>query len=174
VGVETILQDNPRLSVRFGLRKGRRFFPPLKIILDSRLRTPLKARVFSKASPGRVILVTTKASPAARRKALAAKAEILVLPQKGGRVDLKALFKALGRRGVVRLLIEGGGEVLSGAFSEGLVRELCFIIAPVILGGRRAVSSVGGDASFLLSTAPRLKNVRTEFLGKDILVRGTF
>jgi len=167
VGIETVLCDNPRLTVR-GKGKGRQ---PIKIILDSRLRTPPRARLFLSRSP--VLIATTPGASRQREAQLRrAGAEIIRLPSVRGRVNLRKLLKVLADREVSRLLIEGGGEIIASAFAACAVDRVCWVIAPVILGGGKAPTSVEGSGIPSLHRAARLKNVQIRRLGLDLLVRG--
>lgn len=169
VGVNTIIKDNSLLNVRYG-KKGA---APVKIILDSRLRTPADARIFSKASSGAVWLAATARAGRGSRKRLEGKAEILQIRGKRGNVDLRSLLDTLGKRGIVRLLVEGGGEALGSAFSERVVNEAHFIIAPKIIGGADAVSAVEGRGALFLKDCAKLKDAEIKRLGEDWVVRGT-
>ncbi len=169
VGVNTVLRDDPLLSVR----TGKTGLPLTKIILDSCLRTPWGARLFSKASPGRVVIVTTRRAPAQKRKRLAKKAQVLVVKDKNGRPDFAETAKQLGRMGILHLLIEGGGEVSASALSAGLVNEVYFFVAPKIIGGKASPGSVGGEGAALLSRAFPVKGWQARPLGKDLLIYGT-
>ncbi len=173
VGVNTLLKDDPLLSVRLG--KGGRFpaRPPVKIVLDSRLRTPLGSRIFRDTPPSAVWLV---ASQRVSRKMIArykGRAEILLVKEKGaGRVDFEEALKTLGERGIVRLLIEGGGEVASSALFSGAVHELFFLVAPKIIGGKASIASVGGQGARFLNEAISLSHWKIKKLGADFLVHG--
>ena len=159
VGIRTVLKDDPRLTVRSGGVKGA---APLKVILDSKLRTPPKARIFSSCGP--VLIAATAAAPRAREKRLVrAGAEVVRLPSRGGRVDLKALLKELAQREISHLLIEGGGETIASAFQARAVDRVAWFISPRIIGGR------GAAAPF--SNAAPLSNVEVEPIGPDWLVK---
>lgn len=165
VGVNTILQDDPLLSVRGARRRAAR---PLKVIVDSRLRVPLAARCFQ--SPGPSLVATTR-GPEAKQSALARRGvEVLVFPHRQGRVPLRLLFRRLARRGIHSILIEGGGEVLAGAFAERLVDRIAFFIAPLLIGGRTAPSSFGGPGIRRLARAIRLADVSSRRVGPDLCV----
>jgi diaminohydroxyphosphoribosylaminopyrimidine deaminase/5-amino-6-(5-phosphoribosylamino)uracil reductase len=99
-------------------------------------------------------------------------AEILKLPAPQGRIDVRALVRALGKMKITSLLIEGGGEVNASFLEAGLVDKAHFIIAPKIFGGREAKTAVEGRGINLPSQAKWLKNVQIEQSGKDILVTG--
>jgi diaminohydroxyphosphoribosylaminopyrimidine deaminase/5-amino-6-(5-phosphoribosylamino)uracil reductase len=159
IGVRTAIADDPRLDVRFG-KKGA---APAKVVLDSRLRTPADAKLFS--SKGGVLLATTRKAAAARRARYQAKAEVLTMPQKNGKVDLLALLRLLGKRGFVQVLVEGGAEVVADAFARGAVNEAYVFIAPKVLGGRGARVDV-------LRKLSHLKKLDIIPVGGDVLAHG--
>ena len=137
VGVGTVCKDDPRLTVR--LVAGRN---PLRVIVDSTLRTPLTAAVLAEgAAPGTVLAVTDRAPAAKRDKIRALGATVLCLPaDAGGRVDLVALLAALYRRGIGSLLVEGGAQMITAL----LRARLAVCIAPKIVGtGIEAVGDLG-------------------------------
>jgi diaminohydroxyphosphoribosylaminopyrimidine deaminase/5-amino-6-(5-phosphoribosylamino)uracil reductase len=166
VGVGTVLADDPLLNVRAPSSKA----SPIKVVVDSHLRTPPRAKIFSE---GRVILAVTQKAPAHHRRLLEKKAEVLVVKEKRGRVDLGALLKILAARGICRVLVEGGGEVIASLFKERLVQEVYFFIAPKIIGGRDSVHSVSGEGIASLKDAVSLKRWRIKPVGKDLLVHGS-
>lgn len=171
VGVNTILKDDPRLDTR--LASVQRY--PVKIVLDSFLRTPSSARIFEKKPRNRVILVTTSRAPQKAWTRLEKKAEILLVPEKKkGFIDWKTLLADLGERGMVNLLIEGGGEVIGSAIREKIAQELYVFVAPKIIGGRESVSSVGGEGPKLLKNAAHVRDLKVEKVGRDLLFRGRF
>ncbi len=168
VGVNTVLQDDPRLSARAGRPPAGR---PMKIIVDSRLRTPVTARCLSRQSPAPTLIATTVRPSARQRDAFARRgAELLTLPARRGRVPLRRLCRVLVKRGLQSLLIEGGGEVLAGALAERLVDRVVWCIAPLIIGGRGAPSAVGGEGIPALARAVRLADMRVSRLGPDLVV----
>jgi diaminohydroxyphosphoribosylaminopyrimidine deaminase/5-amino-6-(5-phosphoribosylamino)uracil reductase len=169
VGVNTVLADDPLLSVRLGGPKVR----PLKVVLDAELRTPPDAKIFSANSPGKTILFTSQRSSPGRRKILGKKAELIVVPESHrGALDWKPVLAVLGKKGVTHLLVEGGGEVAADAIFRGHVKEIYFFVAPLFVGGKHAVSSVGGDGISRLAEAVRVRDWNTERVGDDLLFHG--
>ena len=141
VGVGTVCQDNPRLTVR--LVPGR---DPLRVVADCTLRTPLTAAVLAAdAAPGTIFAVTDHA-PAERRAAVRARgATILEVPRNAeDHVDLGALLSALRGNGVGSLMVEGGATLITALLSAHLVDRLAICIAPKVLGaGIEAVGDLG-------------------------------
>ena len=169
VGVRTVLVDDPQLTARPGGIDAER--QPLRIVADSHGRTPVTARVLD--GPGRALLATTSASSAVWRRQMAeAGAEVLVLAERDGRVDLEELLRALGERQLLSLLVEGGGELLGSFFDAGLVDKLHAVVAPLIIGGKDAPAAVAGRGVERMAEALRLSEVSVERLGEDVLVTG--
>ncbi len=170
VGVSTVVIDNPRLTARpGGAEAGRQ---PLRVVMDSRGRTPAGANVLK--GPAKTLVVTTDASPDGWRAAMtAAAAEVLIVPADAdGHVSLTAVLAELGRRGIVVLLVEGGGKLAGSFFDQGLVDKLYAVIAPIVIGSEAAPAAVAGRGAERMADAKRLRDVTVERLGDDLLVTG--
>ena len=164
VGVNTVLADDPELTVREVPGPN-----PLRIVLDSRGRLPPSARALNGAA--RTLVATTEAMPPERERELGARgAEVVRFPARDGRVDPGALLGWLAKRGIDSVLVEGGGEVAWSFLSRGLVHKLYLFYGPVVIGGRDAVPAVGGEGFADLEGAMRLEIRRVERLGPDLLV----
>ena len=168
-GVNNVLLDDPRLTARPGGIDAPR--QPLRIVADSRGRTPLDASVLGPG--GHTIIATTAASPDAWRADVERTgAEALVLPaDRQGRVDLPALMRVLGERGVLTLLVEGGGVLHASLFEAALVDKVHAIVAPKIVGGS-AYPAIAGAGVARMAEAITLHDVEFERLGDDIAVIG--
>ena len=166
VGVNTVLQDDPRLTVR-GVRS--RPGHPIKVIVDSRLRTPRSARCLAPGSTP-VILATTHPSRARAARYRGRGIDVISFPAKSGRVPLRALFRVLAQRGVQSVLVEGGGEVLAGVLRERLVDRVAFFLSPRIIGGRTAPGAVGGPGIRRLADAWPLEEMTVRRIGPDLLI----
>lgn len=171
VGAGTALADDPALTTRLPQVDARH---PLRVVLDSRGRVSLHARLFSPALPGGTLVATTEAMPEAHRQRLSEQGvEVAMLPATPtGRVELQALLEYLGRRNVMSAVVEGGSEVLGAFFDARLVDEVWAFLAPIIIGGQAALNPVGGQGPATLAEAIRLWEAEIEFLGDDLLVRG--
>lgn len=167
IGVQTVLADDPRLTCR--LPGGR---DPLRVIVDSRLRTPPSARVVA-SFPAQTLIVTTAAAPLDRIQVLR-RAGVEVLTQDHGaeRVRLRPLLEELGRRGILSVLIEGGGTVNASALAEGIADKVVALIAPRLIGGAQAPTPVDGAGLGGLEGAIGLRDVRVLSLGADLAVEG--
>ena len=168
-GATTIVVDDPQLSARPGGQDAAH--QPLRVVADSRGRTPAGARVLQ--GPGRTLIATCDRSHPIWRVAMeAAGAEVLVLPRQGDSLDLEALLRALGQRDVLSLLVEGGGVIIGALFDQGLVDKVQAIIAPMIVGASDAPAAVAGRGARRLAEAWRLREPVVERLGEDVLITG--
>jgi diaminohydroxyphosphoribosylaminopyrimidine deaminase/5-amino-6-(5-phosphoribosylamino)uracil reductase len=170
VGVSTVLIDNPQLTARPGGVEAARH--PLRIVLDSRGRMPPTANVLS--GPARTLVATTDASSHEWRRGMAdCGAETLVLPaDETARVSLPHLLDDLGRRGILTLLVEGGGVLHGSFFDQRLVDKLHAVIAPMIVGADGAPNAVAGRGAARMRDAIRLRDLTVERLGEDVLFSG--
>ena len=171
IGAGTAIADNPQLTTRLPRPEVRH---PLRIVLDSAGRVPLRSRLYQADLPGQTLVATTQAMPSAHIAALEQQGvETLLLPATAtGQVDLVALLAELGRRQLTSLLVEGGGQVLGSFFEAGLVNEVWAFLAPLIIGGQAAPGPVDGSGAATLADAFRLKNTTIETVGCDFLIRG--
>ncbi len=170
VGVNTVLVDDPQLTARPEGELAER--QPLRIVIDSRGRTPPGANVLSCGA--KTLVATTEASSADwRREMEKAGAQLAVIAaDEAGRVSLPPLLTLLGKSDVLSLLIEGGGVLLGSFFDEGLVDKVHAVVAPVIIGGATAPTAVAGRGASRMADALRLRDVSREHLGDDLLVTG--
>ncbi|MBE9482415.1 MAG: bifunctional diaminohydroxyphosphoribosylaminopyrimidine deaminase/5-amino-6-(5-phosphoribosylamino)uracil reductase RibD [Chloroflexi bacterium] len=170
-GVNTVLADDPRLTARCGGRGGKARKQPLRVIVDSKGRTPLTARVFSE--PGKTLLAVVKFVKPEGAVALAkVGAELLELPSTDGLVDLEKLLKALGEREITSVLVEGGGILLGSLFDYKLVDRVITFISPIIIGGKEAKTAVAGIGVDKVVNSFKLERIKVEKLGKDLMVSG--
>ena len=158
VGVETVLADDPELTVRL---PGRPVDQPLRVVLDSRLRTPPTAKVAS----GGDSLILTIAEPSPVGVAVVERVE-----PEANRPAASACLSALRRRGVASVLIEGGGQVAASFLRAGLVDRLEWFRAPILLGGEGR-PCVAALALARLADAPRLRRLAVEPCGDDLWER---
>jgi diaminohydroxyphosphoribosylaminopyrimidine deaminase/5-amino-6-(5-phosphoribosylamino)uracil reductase len=138
VGAQTVLTDDPELTCR--LVRGRN---PLRIVLDSHLRTSPEARIYAPARGTRTIVAATCGTEEKRRRLFEAQGiEVLEIGEdEAGRVDLKELLTVLGKREISSLLIEGGATVATAVLKEKLADRLIVVLAPKIVG--KGISAVG-------------------------------
>lgn len=165
VGVGTVLADDPELTVRHVAGDH-----PLRVVLDSHLRTPPTARLLH--SPGRTIIFCGQSPPPSRAHALAPLAEIVRLPTQSG-IPLELALAELGRRDVVTVLAEGGPTVLGRLFDHMLVDRVVAFVAPLVLGGASAPASVLGVGADSPASAVRFQHGRWQQFGDDVCFTGS-
>jgi len=171
VGVNTVLVDDPQLTVRLGRSVTRQ---PLRVIMDSSLRIPMTARVLSPRQRRGTLIATTRRAPRARLARFRGQGiSVLVLPAEKGRVSLRACLAQLARRGINRLMIEGGSELAASALQAGVVNRLRLYIAPRLLGGADARGVIGGLSPSHLAHALSLSCLSVKKIGPDLLIEGT-
>jgi len=169
VGIGTALTDRPRLDARPHGRHGRQ---PLRVVLDSRMRLDPGSPMLRVRGAGPVIVYAVR-TRGARARRLEASGAIVVEAGRGpGGVDPRRVLRDLAARGVHSLLVEGGSRVAATLLSEDLVDQLVFYVAPLILGGERSISVVGGRAPLRIGHAIRLRAVEVRRLGSDFIITG--
>ena len=157
VGVNTVIADDPELTTR---PEGPGVRQPLRVVLDSQLRIRQSARVVG----ANTMIATTRAGRVGA-------AEVVKLPaDASGRVSLPALLEELGRRKLLSVLVEGGGEVHASFFAAGLVDKVYAYVAARIIGGREAPGPVGGGGVERLADAIPLRRLDITRLGDDMLL----
>jgi len=157
VGVETVLADDPELTVRL---PGRPVDQPLRVVLDSRLRTPPAAKVARRDS-----LILTAVDPAPVGSARVERVEAV-----DGRPTPEGALRAIRRAGAGSVLIEGGGQVAASFLGAGLVDRLEWFRAPILLGGEGR-PCVAALALAKLADAPKFRRLSAEPLGDDLWER---
>jgi diaminohydroxyphosphoribosylaminopyrimidine deaminase/5-amino-6-(5-phosphoribosylamino)uracil reductase len=172
VGINTILADNPSLTVRAETVK-----PIRRIVLDSLARTPLDAKVIRDEFAALTTIVVSKEAPTNRVAELTKQVNVIVAPSansksktKNSKLDLKWLLKKLGKENVTSLLVEGGGEVNASFLLDRFAQRVAFFYAPKVLGGRDSRKGVAGDGVESLSEVIQLRDVNWTKLGEDLLL----
>ena len=155
VGIGTVLVDDPLLLPQPRVRR-----PFCRVVFDSRLRLPLDSRLVRSAGRGPVVVVCSGGEPR-RRKALEARGVVVLSgPGRRDRVSLRRALRALWKRGIRSLMVEGGGELLGSFLAERLVDEVVLFRAPLLLGGRESRPAFGGPSPRRIADALRLARSR--------------
>jgi diaminohydroxyphosphoribosylaminopyrimidine deaminase/5-amino-6-(5-phosphoribosylamino)uracil reductase len=164
-GIGTLKSDDPQLTARL-VETPRQ---PLKVLVDSRLDAPPTARLFH----GAPVLVACAVADPERRAALEARgAEVVVLPDAEGKVDLAALMRELGRRGVNELLVEGGAKLNGSLIRAGVVDELLVYLAPMLIGDAAGMAHLPALAD--LGQARRMRFHDVSAVGEDVRLLARF
>jgi diaminohydroxyphosphoribosylaminopyrimidine deaminase/5-amino-6-(5-phosphoribosylamino)uracil reductase len=173
VGIGTVLADDPALTCR-GVRGGR---DPVRVILDTSGRLPATARVLNLDPPSNaptLVYTAEEPTPAFERQVFSRDGEVIHVGAEGsGRVDLKAVLRDLGERGLYTILVEGGPTVHAALIDAGLADEWRGYVAPVLLGGP-APGPIGGPGRAALSGGVRLTPPTVRRAGADLLYRAYF
>jgi diaminohydroxyphosphoribosylaminopyrimidine deaminase/5-amino-6-(5-phosphoribosylamino)uracil reductase len=162
-GSGTVLADDPRLDVRLV----KTHLQPLRVVLDSSLRTPSAARIL--APPGRVLILTSHADNSKSRELEAMGAEVCACPPGTVGVDLRAALQQLADREINEVHVEAGPK-LSGAFIEAdLADELLIYVAPSLLGSGLGLVNLPPLSN--LAQAPRFTFLDSQPVGVDLRIR---
>ncbi|MCD4729010.1 MAG: bifunctional diaminohydroxyphosphoribosylaminopyrimidine deaminase/5-amino-6-(5-phosphoribosylamino)uracil reductase RibD [Bacteroidales bacterium] len=141
VGVNTIIKDNPILTDRSEFKKKSN---PLRIIADSKGRTPLNSFILNTSEAKTIIAVTKNANGNFINSVEKRGAEVIICPENNKKIDLKFLIEELGKRGIDSILLEGGSTLNFSAIQAGIVDKVYSFISPKMLGGETAKTPIGG------------------------------
>jgi diaminohydroxyphosphoribosylaminopyrimidine deaminase / 5-amino-6-(5-phosphoribosylamino)uracil reductase len=169
VGVNTVLADNPRLTVRDVPGRS-----PVRVIVDSKLRIPTTAQVVQTATQVPTCVITTVSAPKVQEEALQTLGVrvIRVPPTAEGRCEPSVLLRELAAREVVNVMCEGGSELGGSLLASGLADELHVFVAPLLLGPRGRPGAVDWAGPENPADAPRIDPPRWELCGGDAYVWG--
>jgi diaminohydroxyphosphoribosylaminopyrimidine deaminase/5-amino-6-(5-phosphoribosylamino)uracil reductase len=166
VGVGTVLADNPELTCRI---PGFRASPVVRVVADSHLRTSLSSRLAMTAAEAPTWMLIRDGTDPARREAFAnLGCTVIAVPGAAAGVDIGAAMQALGRAGITRLLVEGGGQIAAAMLRAGLVDRIAWFHAPAVMGGD-GWPSVQAFGIETLAAMPRFTRTNSIPLGDDML-----
>jgi diaminohydroxyphosphoribosylaminopyrimidine deaminase/5-amino-6-(5-phosphoribosylamino)uracil reductase len=170
VGVGTIMADDPLLTPRLKNRSGR---DPVRVVLDTHLRMPLKAKVLNHSSNAdTLVMVGEGVSPDLCRRIEKKGVLAIICPTKQGRVDLPAMLDLLGKLSITSLLVEGGSTVMGSFIRERLINKFHIVMAPKILGGGDGIPMARGLGPSDIGQALPLKDISVKRFGDDFLFTG--
>jgi diaminohydroxyphosphoribosylaminopyrimidine deaminase/5-amino-6-(5-phosphoribosylamino)uracil reductase len=179
VGTNTVLKDNPRLSLNKPI-KNKKFY---KIIVDTDLKIKKNAKLFKDAKDFPVIIATCRdaiyrvCSNDIKKDAIngVSTENVIILKikkNKNGKLNLKDLLKKLAKLEITNILVEGGGQLAGSLLDAKLVDKVMFFIAPKIIGGNESILSVSGKGVSKITDALKLQEVKIKTAGEDLLVEG--
>lgn len=181
VGISTVINDDPLLTIRHGMnKKGTK--NPIRIIIDSKARIPLQSKIVKTANQIETRLVVTSKAPSKNLKKLEEKGLKIIMLEKGReekedgvedkaeKVDLKKLFNQLEEEGVSYVLVEGGGEINWSIIKNNLFNEIIITISPMIIGGKNAISLVGGEGYKTINESVKVKLSRIQKKGNGEII----
>jgi len=172
IGINTLLKDNPQLTVRHSNWKGKQI---TRIILDTLLRFPLKAKILSTLKGGKILVITLKEASQKKAEALRKKGvEVIPLPSSSPMINLKEVLAWLGKREISSVLVEGGGRLMTSMIEEKLVDKIYLATSPRLIGGKNAPSFFQGKGVELIKDSFQLKRINHFQIDNDIIVSGYF
>jgi diaminohydroxyphosphoribosylaminopyrimidine deaminase/5-amino-6-(5-phosphoribosylamino)uracil reductase len=170
VGVRTVLADDPLLTVRLRRGRGRN---PLRIVVDTHLRTPVNARILHQDSSSNTLIAVSADVPAEERRRFQREGvSILTCPTRGEMIDLGALMDILGTISVTSLLVEGGASIIGSMLRERLIDKFFIFKSTKILGGDDGIPMAAGPGPKRIDQCLALKDIQTRRFGNDIMIVG--
>jgi diaminohydroxyphosphoribosylaminopyrimidine deaminase/5-amino-6-(5-phosphoribosylamino)uracil reductase len=163
VGINTIVKDDPQLN---GIKK-----IPFKIVIDAQLKIPLTARIF-KETPDKVMVITAAKQSAKSRQISSLGARVVELKLKNGLLAINDILRSLYDLGIMSIFVEGGGQTLGYFFDASAVDKIYFFLAPKILGGKMALTSVTGQGFSSPFKCAKINDCQVKMIDNDILVSG--
>jgi 2,5-diamino-6-(ribosylamino)-4(3H)-pyrimidinone 5'-phosphate reductase len=172
VGIGTVFADDPSLTVKSDECRSHRLHRgvdehPFRIVVDSTARIPLEAAILNKGAGKRIVAVSHRADPR-KIAALEQKATVIIAGEKD--VDLTTLMEKLGEMGIQRVMVEGGGTLIAGLISAGLVNEIYTFIGNMIIGGKDSPTFVDGNGFISESEFCRLTLLETHRIENGVLL----
>jgi len=165
IGTNTALKDNPFLTTHSKILKN-----PVRVVIDSKLKLPESHHLFDASTPTIIICDSNvKQIP----KHLNKEGIIIAhVDNDAAKKDFNTIIKKLNSFSIKRILIEGGGKVITSALFSNAVDDIYFFIAPKIVGGENAVFAVGGRGVKKISEALPVKNIKIKKIGQDLIITG--
>ncbi len=172
VGINTIVKDNPSLTVRHRNWPRKRI---TRVILDSSLRIPLHSRICGTLTQGDIIVFTGKQASPEKMKILSKRGiRVVPLPHSRIKINLEEALFWLGNNGISSVLVEGGSRLLTSIFDEKLADKIFLTVSPKLVGGKDAPSLYGGGGVVTIEQSLKLKWTRTFSIGEDTIFEGYF
>jgi len=170
VGIGTVLSDNPSLTTRLKKESVR---DPLRIIVDTHLRTPRNSKVVTQHSSGETVIVTGEGKETDNGDLFHGNGvSILTCPIREGKIDLQVLMRRLGEMSVMSVLVEGGAAITGSLLREKLIDKFYIFKAPKLLGGDDGIPMAAGPGPQRMEDSLLLKEIRVRRFGDDTLITG--
>ncbi len=162
VGVNTIIQDNPRLTTRLP-RGGKN---PIRIILDTQLRVPLQTNVITDQEATTIIICGQHACEQKERQLEQLGVHVKRMPTE--KIDIVSLLSWLGTKNITSVFVEGGATVHASFLASGCFQQVIMYMAPKLLGGHNAYPSFGGEGRRMIADSSQLQFTKVEMIGPDV------
>lgn len=167
VGVETVVHDNPALTARLKVPARQ----PLRVVVDSKLRTPIDAKIVQDGLAP-TLICTTNAAPKAKREELEGLGVEVAICGEADQVNLLQVMKLLGEKEITSVLLEGGGRLNGAMLAAGLIDKMVLFYAPIVIGGLEAPVNFNFAGMENIKDAFKLDRVQAEMIGKDVCITG--
>lgn len=167
VGVETVLYDNPSLTARLTVPS----LQPLRVVIDSKLRIPMDAKLV-RDGLAPTLICTTALAPTWKRYELQEAGVDVAVCGNGDKVDLKQVMMLLAKREISSVLLEGGGRLNGGMLTAGLIDKIVLFYAPKIIGGIEAPSNFIFEGMDRIEQAVKLDRLTVQMFGDDVCLVG--
>lgn len=167
VGVGTIVKDDPLLTIRYGKSK-----EIVRVILDSRLSIPERAKIFESLDKGKIIIFTGRIEDNEKLERLRVKGVEIVSFNTQGRVPLPDVLKYLNKIKINSVLVEGGHSLATSFLESSLVDRIYVFVSPKLVGGRDAPTFFEGNGLSSISDSVKIKNIKSFCIGKDTVIIG--
>jgi diaminohydroxyphosphoribosylaminopyrimidine deaminase/5-amino-6-(5-phosphoribosylamino)uracil reductase len=171
VGINTLLNDDPRLTIRHPLWGKKQL---IRVIIDSRLRFPLEAKLLKTGSRGRILVFTQQSQTSRKAQELRKKGvEIIsVRSSRSGRLDLNKILAWLGQNEISSVMVEGGALLLTNLLENQLIDKIFITLSTKLIGGEKAPTFFEGKGFSTVAQAMHLRNTNCFTIGKDIILEG--
>lgn len=170
IGINTLIEDNPRLSVRHSHWAGKKI---TRAVVDSKLRFPLEANIWDTVSKGPILIFALPSASTKKAEALRQKgAEVIFLPRSKNRILLHEVLEFLGKRGIAGVLVEGGSRLITSFLEEHAADKIWLSLSPKLIGGKKAPSFFEGGGAADIKHALQIKKSRSFCIGDDIIFEG--
>lgn len=168
VGVQTVLNDNPKLTTR--LKDNRQGRNPIRVVMDSTLKTPVDAHI-ADTTEARTIIVTSFDSDAVKAQHLESiGVEIIRVEKELTGLNIEDMLKALYKKGITHLLVEGGGNVNASFLRGGFIDQYMVYVAPKVLGGKNSIMPFTGSDVETIDLASQLEFGEVTRIGEDLRI----
>lgn len=172
VGINTIIKDDPLLTVRHSNWRGKRL---IRVIIDSKLRFPLQSKILTSLAKGEILIFTLNQS-SQKKAAILRKhgVEVIALPSSSSKIDLNEVLCHLGQREISSVMVEGGGSLFTSLLEQRLVDKIFLAIAPKLIGGKDAPSFFQGKGVDFIKDSLQLKKIKMHSMADDTIMEGYF
>ena len=170
VGIGTVLKDDPMLNTRLDRKDTR---DPVRVIIDSQLEIPLSSNIARSANRQKTIVFCSRQADQEKLKLIQESGiEVVQVEGSKDKLLLQEVFKVLGDREIMSIMVEGGGEINGYLIEKHLIDKVYWFIAPKLVGGREAPTAVGGVGIEKLKDALPVKSLQISRFADDILITG--